>query len=73
MPSTAKASELEPSRPHPSQWNVSGHDGTVRIVYKVFGLHVDGTYLAVDDDARAHEHAGDVDVGARLRHASLRA
>jgi predicted metalloprotease with PDZ domain len=40
--------ELKPSRPHPSQWNVSGHDGTVRIVYKVFGLHVDGTYLAVD-------------------------
>ena len=43
-----KGRELEPSRPHPSQWNVSGHDGTVRIVYKVFGLHVDGTYLAVD-------------------------
>jgi predicted metalloprotease with PDZ domain len=45
--------ELRPSRPHPSQWNVSGHDGTVRIVYKVFGLHVDGTYLAVDD---SHAH-----------------
>ena len=43
-----KGQELKPSRPHPSQWNVSGHDGTVRIVYKVFGLHVDGTYLAVD-------------------------
>jgi predicted metalloprotease with PDZ domain len=44
--------ELKPSRPHPSQWNVSGHDGTVRIVYKVFGFQVDGTYLAVD-----HTHA----------------
>ena len=48
-----KGKELKPSRPHPSQWNVSGHDGTVRIVYKVFGLHVDGTYLAVDD---THAH-----------------
>ena len=48
-----KGRALEPSRPHPSQWNVSGHDGTVRIVYKVFGLHVDGTYLAVDD---THAH-----------------
>ena len=48
-----KGRKLEPSRPHPSQWNVSGHDGTVRIVYKVFGLHVDGTYLAVDD---THAH-----------------
>ena len=48
-----KGHELKPSRPHPSQWNVSGHDGTVRLVYKVFGLHVDGTYLAVDD---THAH-----------------
>ena len=48
-----KGHELKPSRPHPSQWNVAGHDGTVRIVYKVFGLHVDGTYLAVDD---THAH-----------------
>jgi predicted metalloprotease with PDZ domain len=45
--------ELRPARPHPSQWDVVGHDGTVRIVYKVFGRHVDGTYLAVDD---THAH-----------------
>src|SRR3954471_9275957 len=45
--------ELTPTRPNPYQWNVSGHDGTVRIVYKVFGNHVDGTYLAVDD---SHAH-----------------
>ena len=42
-----------PTRPNPYQWNVTGHDGTVRIVYKVFGNHVDGTYLAVDD---SHAH-----------------
>jgi predicted metalloprotease with PDZ domain len=45
--------ELRPTRPNPYQWNVTGHDGTVRIVYKVFGNHVDGTYLAVDD---SHAH-----------------
>ena len=48
-----KGQEIKPARPTPYQWNVSGHDGTVRIVYKVFGNHVDGTYLAVDD---SHAH-----------------
>ena len=45
--------ELRPARPNAAQWNVTGHDGTVRIVYKVFGNHVDGTYLAVDT---SHAH-----------------
>ena len=48
-----KGAELTAARPNPYQWNVAGHDGTVRIVYKVFGNHVDGTYLAVDD---SHAH-----------------
>jgi predicted metalloprotease with PDZ domain len=48
-----KGKELSPTRPNPYQWNVAGHDGTVRIVYKVFGNHVDGTYLAVDE---SHAH-----------------
>ena len=48
-----KGKELTSTRPNPYQWNVTGHDGTVRIVYKVFGNHVDGTYLAVDD---SHAH-----------------
>jgi predicted metalloprotease with PDZ domain len=48
-----KGHDLQSSRPNPYQWNVAGHDGTVRIVYKVFGNHVDGTYLAVDD---SHAH-----------------
>ena len=65
-----KGKELTPTRPNPYQWNVAGHDGTVRIVYKVFGDHVDGTYLADRHVARAHEHAGDADVGAGLRHAA---
>jgi predicted metalloprotease with PDZ domain len=41
------------TRPNPYQWNVTGHDGTVRIVYKIFGNHVDGTYLGIDS---THAH-----------------
>src|SRR5262245_34746360 len=48
-----KGKELTPVRPNPYQWNVSGHDGTVRIVYKVFGDRVDGTYLGIDT---SHAH-----------------
>ncbi len=39
---------LAVARPGPSQWNVSGHSGTVRVRYKVFGDRIDGTYLAID-------------------------
>jgi predicted metalloprotease with PDZ domain len=48
-----KGKELKPTRPNPYQWNLSDHDGTVRVIYNVFGNHVDGTYLAVDD---SHAH-----------------
>ena len=44
----AKGQELEISRPNPYQWDVGGHDGTVRVSYKVYGDHVDGTYLGID-------------------------
>ena len=40
--------KLEATRPNPYQWDVPTHDGTVRLVYKVYGDHVDGTYLAID-------------------------
>ncbi len=45
--------ELIPDRPSLHQWNVSGHDGTVVVTYKVFGDRTDGTYLSVD---AAHAH-----------------
>ncbi|CAN5534963.1 M61 family metallopeptidase [soil metagenome] len=48
-----KGSELIPTRPNPYQWDVPGHDGTVRITYKIFGDTVDGTYLAIDE---SHAH-----------------
>ena len=39
---------LRPTRPDVDEWRVDGHDGTVRIVYRIFGDHADGTYMAVD-------------------------
>jgi predicted metalloprotease with PDZ domain len=43
-----KGTELAPTRPNPYEWDVAGHDGTVRILYKVYGDRVDGTYLGID-------------------------
>jgi predicted metalloprotease with PDZ domain len=43
-----KGTALTPTRPNPYQWNVAGHNGTVRIAYKVYGDHIDGTYLGID-------------------------
>jgi predicted metalloprotease with PDZ domain len=43
-----RGQSLAITRPSPYQWNVAGHDGTVRIVYKIYGDHVDGTYLGID-------------------------
>ena len=45
--------ELQIVRADPSQWNIAGHDGSVRLTYKVFGKIVDGTYLAIDT---SHAH-----------------
>src|SRR5690242_15803448 len=39
---------LKPSRPDADEWLVSGHDGSVRVVYRIFGDYADGTYMAVD-------------------------
>jgi predicted metalloprotease with PDZ domain len=35
-------------QPNPSQWNVTGHSGAVRVRYKVFGDQLDGTFLSID-------------------------
>ncbi|HVW05803.1 MAG TPA: hypothetical protein VHB78_12400 [Vicinamibacterales bacterium] len=39
---------LTPSRPDADTWRIDGHDGTVRVVYRIFGDTADGTYMAVD-------------------------
>jgi len=43
---------LPVTHPDPHGWDVAGHDGTVRISYKVWGDRIDGTYLSID-----HSHA----------------
>ena len=44
---------LSYTRPDVDGWDVAGHDGTVRLVYKIFGDQADGTYMAVDTTHRA--------------------
>ena len=39
---------LAVTRPNPHQWDVAGHDGTVRVTYTLFGDHADGTYAQID-------------------------
>ena len=43
-----KGTALTASRPDLHQWNVSGHDGTVVVTYRIFGDRTDGTSLSVD-------------------------
>jgi predicted metalloprotease with PDZ domain len=40
--------ELPYARPTVNQWRIAQHDGTVRIVYRIYGDRVDGTYLGID-------------------------
>lgn len=49
--SSGKALPVE--RPNPHQWDVEGHDGTVRVTYTLFGDRADGTYTAIDE---SHAH-----------------
>ena len=44
---------LAVTHPNPQQWDVSGHTGTVRLTYRIFGDRTDGTYLGVDS---THAH-----------------
>ena len=49
----ASGKEVPLVRPNPHQWSLSQHGDRVRVVYKVFGNHVDGTYLGID---ASHAH-----------------
>lgn len=39
---------LTVTRPNPHQWDVRGHDGTVKVTYTLFGDRADGTYAGID-------------------------
>lgn len=45
--------ELKISRPNPQQWDVTGHDGTVRFEYTLYANRGGGTYSQVDE---THAH-----------------
>jgi predicted metalloprotease with PDZ domain len=40
--------KLVASRPDVDEWLIAGHDGSVRITYRIFGDRADGTYFGVD-------------------------
>ena len=43
-----KGQPLTATRPDLHEWDVTGHDGTVVVTYKIFGDRTDGTYLGID-------------------------
>ena len=43
-----KGQPLTAARPDLHEWDVTGHDGTVVVTYKIFGDRTDGTYLGID-------------------------
>ncbi|AIZ63413.1 peptidase M61 [Hymenobacter sp. DG25B] len=44
----SKGKALNISHPDPYGWAVTGHDGTVRFTYTLFGDRTDGTYAGID-------------------------
>lgn len=44
----SKGKALTITRPDPHEWDVAGHDGTVRVTYTLFGDRGDGTYAGID-------------------------
>ncbi|GAA4017607.1 M61 family metallopeptidase [Hymenobacter fastidiosus] len=49
----SKGQPLTVTRPDSYGWDVSGHDGTVRFTYTLFGDRTDGTYAGID---QRHAH-----------------
>ncbi|MFY0683667.1 MAG: M61 family metallopeptidase [Balneola sp.] len=45
--------QLEVTRPNPHQWDVSGHDGTVKFSYTLYANRGGGTYTGIDE---THAH-----------------
>ena len=43
-----KSQKLAYTRPDPDIWRFAGHDGSVRVVYKIFGDYPNGTYFGID-------------------------
>ena len=65
-----KGTALTPARPDLHQWDVAGHDGTVVVTLSHLRRSHRRHLSERRRDARAPQHAGDADVGARLRGAA---
>lgn len=48
-----KGNPLEIERPDPYSWNISGHDGTIKLSYTLFANRGGGTYAQIDE---THAH-----------------
>src|SRR5262249_49956045 len=48
-----KGRKLRYTRPEADVWHIAGHDGTVRVVYRIFGDYANGTYFGI---ATTHAH-----------------
>jgi len=48
-----KGNSLKATRPDPYSWQVTGHNGTIKVNYTLFANHGDGTYAQVD---QTHAH-----------------
>src|SRR5260221_10236281 len=44
-----RGNALAAARPNPEEWDLSGHDGTVRVSYRLYGNRIDGTFLGCDE------------------------
>ncbi len=49
----SKGNSLSVTRPNPYQWNVSNHDGTVKVSYTLYANRGGGTYSQIDE---THAH-----------------
>lgn len=49
----SKGKELVVTRPDIHTWRVTGHDGSIKVSYTLFGNHGDGTYAQIDE---THAH-----------------
>lgn len=47
-----KGKDLTATKVDPHQWNITGHNRTVKVSYTIFGDRADGTYMGID-----HTHA----------------
>lgn len=48
-----KGDTLEVERPDLHNWEVQGHDGTIKFSYTLYGRHADGTYSGINEE---HAH-----------------